>query len=390
MENNFLDNLIKTYQKRYRSAPTTLISAPGRVNLIGEHTDYSGGFVLPLAIDLKIYIALGERNDQNVELYSIDFDEAINFDLKNFEVHHQEWKAYITAVTKTMVDEGYALKGWQGVVAGSIPIGAGLSSSAAFEVACILAFCQASRLKLPTKTIALMAQKAETTWVGVNVGIMDQLISAAGKAKHAMLLDCDSFDYEYIPFPSGINLIILDTMTRRKLSASEYNKRHEEVNSAAQVIGVSKLRLATMNQINHLHQEGALSQNLYRRAKHIITENNRVLNFAEAMRHEDLDTMGILINQSHQSLRDDFEVSSFELNTIVDAAQSQSNCLGARMIGAGFGGCALALVKNRGLENFIIQVSRTYQEKTHLLPQIYRVNSSDGGKLENIISTANN
>ncbi len=381
MKKNLNDDLIKAYQKRFHRLPNAIISAPGRINLIGEHTDYSGGFVLPFAIDLRIFIAFGKRNDKQVELVSLDFDDEISFNLDCMDIHRENWKTYLTAIAMVMREDGYNLNGWQGVISGTIPIGAGLSSSAALEVACILAFCQASDLNLSPKIIALLGQKAETNWVGIKVGIMDQLISAAGKADHAMFLDCESLNWEHTRIPSNVSVFVLDTMTRRNLSNSKYNARHEELQKAHQIIGFPQFRSITLDTIKHLREVGSLSLVLYNRAKHVITENKRVIEFSQAMQQEDLVSMGRLIIQSHQSLRDDFEVSSTELDLIVELAQNQPNCLGARMTGAGFGGCALALLENKNFEEFITKVSQRYQQKTNYLPQIYKVYPSDGGKI---------
>jgi galactokinase len=384
MTETFVKNLINAYKSRFQKLPTAIISAPGRINLIGEHTDYSGGYVLPVAIDLRVTIAFGPRDDQAVELISLDFEESFCFDLDEIDDHQEHWKSYLTAVAMAMQEDGYNLKGWRGVVSGNIPIGAGLSSSAAFEVTCILAFCHASHLSLPPEIIALLGQKAETKWVGVNVGIMDQLISAAGKACHGILLDCASLKYELIPIPNGISFLVLDTMTRRNLSGSDYNQRHNEVKSAINILGQNQLRAGSTDQLKMLHQKGSLSDDLYPRAKHVITENQRVLKFSQAMAQEDLTSMGALINQSHLSLKNDFEVSSPELNLIVEAAQSQPNCLGARMIGAGFGGCALALVESQNIGHFIDRVTHMFHEKSQHLPHIFQVASSDGGKIEQL------
>jgi galactokinase len=379
-----VNKVINAYQSRFQESPTAIISAPGRINLIGEHTDYSGGYVLPVAIDLGVAIAFGPRDDRAVELFSLDFEESFRFYLDDIDCHQEHWRSYITAVAMAMQEDGYDLKGWQGVLGGTIPIGAGLSSSAAFEVACILAFCHASHLNLPPETIALLGQKAETKWVGVNVGVMDQLISAAGKAGHGILLDCASLKYELIPIPPGISFYILDTMTRRNLSSSDYNKRHNEVDNAANILGVKQLRASSTDHLEEIHRQGLLSDDLYHRAKHVITENQRVLKFSQAMVLEDLQSMGELITRSHQSLKEDFKVSSPELDLIVEAAQSQPNCLGARMIGAGFGGCALAIVESQNIGHFIDRVTHVCYEKSRRVPHIFQVASSDGGKIERL------
>lgn len=245
--------------------------------MIGEHTDYSDGYVFPATIDLRISIAFGERDDQLVELFSRDYHDEMRLNLDNLDIQKETWKAYHSAVAIAMQEDGYGLKGWQGVISGNIPIGAGLSSSATFEVACILAFCHDSHLGLPPETITLLGQKAETKWVDVKVGIMDQLISAAGKADYTMFLDCASLKYDHIPIPQGISFYVLDTMTRRNLTGSDYNKRHNEVKYAANILGLKQLRASSTDHLEEVHRQGSLSDDLYHRAKHIITENQRVM-----------------------------------------------------------------------------------------------------------------
>jgi len=381
MTENFVNTLIDKYKTHFHQRPTAVISAPGRINLIGEHTDYTGGYVLPVAINLGIEIAFGTRQDQTVELVSVDFDDAYKLDLNQINWNQKNWKSYLAGIALEMQENRYELKGWQGVLGGTIPIGAGLSSSAAFEIACVLAFCQASHINLTPLTMALIAQKAETNWVGVKVGIMDQLISASGKKGCAIILDCTSLDYNHLPIPKGISLYVLDTMTRRNLSNSDYNKRHNELHKAAKLLGPQQIRDVSLDHLEKYYQQRVISEGLYRRLRHVISENHRVLKFTDAMLENDLNTMGAIISQSHQSLKDDFEVSSPELNCIVESADSHPGCLGSRMIGAGFGGCALALVESNQSGNFIDWVKHRYIEKTRCLPNIFQVFSSDGGRI---------
>ncbi|MFW5713698.1 MAG: galactokinase [Brevefilum sp.] len=375
---------MKKYFHHYHSKPAILVMAPGRINLIGEHTDYSDGFVLPVAINLGVAIAMTPRNDHRIKLYSMDLDEHIEFDLGEINKKDSGWQEYIKGVAWALQEESYNLQGWQGVVAGSIPIGAGLSSSAALLVATVEALCVSSNLSLSEVTVAKIGRRAESEWVGVNVGIMDQLVSAAGKADHAVCLDCRTMAYEYVPIPEKVHFLVLDTLTRRELSHSAYNRRHEEIKEATKKLGVSMLRDASLSLLN---EKGALlSDILFRRAKHVISENERVLAFREAMKNQDLQKMGALINASHRSLRDDFEVSSKELNLIVDIAQNQPACLGARMTGAGFGGCALAILEDGNVDDFIKAVSKTYQAETKIEPYIFKIESEDGVKAFDLLA----
>lgn len=370
------DPMIQTYLNIFREKPSSLISAPGRINLIGEHTDYSNGFVLPVAIDLAISIAMRPREDSIVRVYSMDFDEKKEIDLTSFNKDGEGWIEYIKGIAWILKEEGYSLKGWDGVISGTIPVGAGLSSSAALEIAALKAFSVPNNLDLSPTQMAVLGRKAEIGWVGVNVGIMDQLISAGGKAGHAVLLDCQSLEFEYISIPPDIQFVVMDTMTRRKLSSSDYNTRHDEVYLAAEFLGVSTLREASLRSLKEASE--IMDPILYRRAMHVITENERVLSFCDAMRSGDQTIMGQLINQSHASLRDDFEVSSDALNTMVEIAQKQPNCLGARMTGAGFGGCALALIIGEDVNVFIKDVKETYATKMGLVPNIFKVQSNNG------------
>ncbi len=376
MKTELQERVISTYKRLFMESPSYISRAPGRINLIGEHTDYSDGFVLPVAIDRTVTIAFSPRDDDLLHIYSTDFDDEIIVSLGDLQREHAGWKDYAVGMAWAMIDSGLQLTGWQGVVAGNIPIGAGLSSSAALEVAIGQTFCLSSGLNLSKTDLAQISRKAETDWVGVNVGIMDQLISAAGKEGHALLLDCRSLEFEYVPIPKRARLIVLDTKTRRELTLSDYNTRHEEVRKTAMILGGQQLRDATPSLIQL--NKNRLSNTHYRRAKHVVSENVRVNNVVIAMRSDDLNTMGDLINESHVSLRDDFEVSSDELNLIVELAQSQPNCVGARMMGAGFGGCALALLNNGDIQGFIQTVNKPYHAETGIEPNIFEVFSTQG------------
>ncbi len=375
MQNALTDRVVKKYFDQYHNQPTTLVFAPGRINLIGEHTDYSDGYVLPVAINLGIAIAMAPREDSLIKLYSIDLEDAFEFNLHDFQ-KDGGWGEYIKGVAWALGEEGYQLRGWQGVISGSIPIGAGLSSSAAVLVAAVKAFCSSSALSLSEVDMAKIGRRAESEWVGVNVGIMDQLVSSAGQADHAVRLDCRTLEYEYVPIPGHVNFVVLDTMTRRELTNSAYNTRHEEIKQASKALGVSILRDANLELL--AEKRSALSETLYRRARHVISENQRVLAFSEAMKAGNLQAMGALINASHASLRDDFQVSSEELNLIVEIAQNQPACLGARMTGAGFGGCALAVMEDASVEEFIKTVTFAYQAETSIEPHLFKIESEDG------------
>ncbi|MFW5942629.1 MAG: galactokinase, partial [Chloroflexota bacterium] len=361
----------RAYEGIFGATPCFIARAPGRVNLIGEHTDYNDGFVLPMAIDRAVVIAFCARQDRRVRLHSLDLNRSAQFDLDALVLADKEtgkngWEAYVEGVAWALQKAGHTLRGWQGVVSGNVPIGAGLSSSAALELAAARAFAAVSGLTWKPAKMARLAQRAENEWVGVACGIMDQMISAAGQEGHALLIDCRSLHTEAVPLPSGASAVVLDTGTRRGLVESAYNERRAQCEAAARFFGVPALRDVDVPAFEA--RAGEMDDLIRRRARHVITENERTLHAAEAMRGDDAQTMGRLMDESHASLRDDFEVSGEALNTMVSIARDQEGCLGARMTGAGFGGCAVALVETRIAETFAHDVARAYREATGLEP----------------------
>ena len=375
---NLLARITDEFTQRAGSPPSAIVRAPGRVNLIGEHTDYNDGFVLPMAIDRAIWIALRARPDRRVVVYSLDFDETAAFDLARLE-KQSGWIEYLKGVAWALQDAGHSLAGFDAVVAGDVPIAAGLSSSAAWELAAARAFAVTSGFEWNAANMALLGQRAENKWVGVNCGIMDQMISAAGKAGHALLIDCRSLEAQGVPLPPGTVVVVLDTATRRGLVDSAYNERRSQCEAVSQFFGVKALRDVTLDQLNE--KRGQLDRVAYRRARHVISENDRTLQAAEAMRRGEAIELGQLMELSHMSLRDDFEVSSNELNNMVECAERQSGCYGARMTGAGFGGCAVALVRQNAAEAFTARVMAEYHAATGLKPNIYICTATNGAEV---------
>ena len=353
--------------------------APGRVNLIGEHTDYNDGFVLPMAIDRAVWIAGRPRDDGRVVGHSLDLDQAVEFSLVGFRHEKAGWGEYLKGVAWALQEAGYVLRGWEGVVAGDVPIAAGLSSSAALEMATARVFASVSDLAWDAATMAKLGQRAENQWVGVNCGIMDQMISAAGRAEHALLIDCRSLETQLVPLPMGTAVVILDTATRRGLVDSAYNERRARCEAAAEFFGVTALR--DVSQVQFQAQAGRLDDLTQRRARHVITENARTLQAVEAMCRGDGVEMGQLMDKSHASLRDDFEVSSEELNHMVACARLEAGCYGARMTGGGFGGCAVALVRADDAHNFAHSVAACYQATTGITPNVYVCTAANGAEV---------
>jgi galactokinase len=310
--------------------------------------------------------------------YSLDFAESAEFALDQLE-KQAGWLEYLKGVAWALQEAGYSLTGFDAVVAGDVPIGAGLSSSAAWELAAARAFAVTSGFEWNAATMALLGQRAENKWVGMNCGIMDQMISAAGKADHALLIDCRSLETQVVPLPPETVVVVLDTTTRRGLVDSAYNERRSQCETAAQFFGVKALRDVTLEQLNDKRDQ--IDRVVYRRARHVIGENDRTLLAVDAMKHGEAIEMGQLMQLSHMSLRDDFEVSSRELNIMVECAENQAGCYGARMTGAGFGGCAVALVRQDAAEAFSVGVAGEYKTATGLTPNVYICTATNGAEV---------
>jgi galactokinase len=372
-------DILAHFSHRFGQAPRWIIRAPGRVNLIGEHTDYNDGFVLPLAINRAAWIALRPRDDRRIAVYSVDYDQAAEFSLDGLRDEKAGWVEYLKGTAWALQDAGLHLTGWEGVLAGDVPLGAGLSSSAALELATARALAVAADLDWNPATMAKLGQRAENKWVGVNCGIMDQLISAAGRADHALLIDCRTLDTQPVPFPPKTAVVVLDTSTRRGLVDSAYNERRSQCEAAAKFFGVKALRDVTIEQFQRAAPQ--LDDLTRRRALHVITENDRTVQAAEAMRHGDAVLLGRLMAESHRSLRDDYEVSSDALNAMVECASAHPACYGARMTGAGFGGCAVALIRADAADDFVQKTSDAYQKKTSNDPAVYVCQATNGAEV---------
>jgi galactokinase len=370
------------FRRRFGEDPSFLTRAPGRVNLIGDHTDYNDGFVLPMAIDREVWLAVRARTDRRVSVHSIDFDEDATFALDDGRVRGGGWVEYLRGVAWALEDDGRPTRGWEGVAAGDVPVGAGLSSSAALELAAARTFAAVSGVVWQPVAMARIAQRAENEWVGVNCGIMDQLISAAGAAGHALLIDCRSLETQLVLVPDSVAVVVLDTGTRRGLVDSAYNERRAQCEAAARFFGVRALR--DVDVAMFAARESQLDAITRKRARHVVTENARTLEAALLLERGNVAGVGALMVESHISLRDDFEVSRTELDTMVELARKEDACLGARMTGAGFGGCAVALVRREGADAFARGVSRAYTESVGLQAAVYVCAASQGASVESL------
>ncbi len=375
---NLSKQVSELFVKHFGVQPSLIVRAPGRVNLIGEHTDYNDGFVLPMAIDRGMCIAVRPRTDCVVRIRSLDFETETVFSLDDLK-KEQGWAEYLKGIAYILQAEGCELSGWEGVMMGDVPRGSGLSSSAAVEMATARVFASISNLKWDAAYMARIGQRAENEWVGVNCGIMDQMASAACKEGHALFLDCRSLKIQHVPLPERVAIVVMDTSTRRGLVDSAYNERRSQCEEAARFFGVKALRDVSLDEFEK--RKSGLREVVMRRARHIITDDQRVLDAVQAMQANDVVRLGNILNAGHISLRDDFEITNDALNQIVEAAQEQSSCYGARMTGGGFGGCAIALVDAGKVNAFVDSVEKAYRKKSGLDPQIYVCKASAGASV---------
>lgn len=370
-----MEDITARFQWVYGEPPAGVWAAPGRVNLIGEHTDYNDGFVLPIAIDRDLTIAIRPRSDHVVEVSS-EGRESATIELDRFDGRSGGWAVYVQGVAWALTEKGYTLTGWDGAIASDIPVGAGLSSSAAIELATARAFEVTSRFDWEPTEIARLCQRAENGWVGLASGLMDQLACVRGRRGHAVLLDCRSLESEWVPIPDRAAVVVLDTGTRRELESSAYNDRRRECEAAADVLGVGSLRDVSVSDLRA--RTAALPERLLRRARHVVSENARTIAAAAALRAGDAVSFGRFMSESHRSLRDDFEVSSEALDAIVEEAGAAEGCFGARLTGGGFAGCAVALVERSAAPGFEREVALAYERRTGLTCEISVCQASDG------------
>jgi galactokinase len=379
-----LNALGKAFRDEYGTEPR-FFAAPGRVNLIGEHTDYNDGFVLPLAIDRRTTVAAHPRNDRLVRVRSLNIGETMSFDLDGTgEGRRDIWLDYIEGVARVCESRGFHLRGADMTLCSDVPEGAGLSSSAALEISSALAMASVSGFVIDPVKMALIGQQAEHQYVGTMCGIMDQYVAALGEAGHALLIDCRSLEYKPIPIDtSDIAIAICDTGVKHSLASSEYNARRRECERGVQILrewlpGITALRDVTMEQFK-IHQE-KLPEPIRSRCRHVIGEIARTLAASEALLHRDFTTMGRLMAESHRSLRDDYEVSCEELDLMVELAAAVDGTVGARMTGGGFGGSTVNLVHRGSLEMFREMVGSGYAAKTGHAPAIYVSEIGEGAR----------
>ncbi len=381
---NKADGLLKSFQSRFGCAPC-VYRAPGRVNLIGEHTDYNEGYVLPAAIGFSCWVGIARRDDRKLIVYSENFGETREADLGTLGVRPRgNWADYPLGVAWALQEAGYRLSGANIYIVGDVPLGAGLSSSAAIEVSTGSALLSMAGHAIDRKKLALLCQRAENEFVGARVGIMDQFVSCHGRAGHGLLIDCRSLEYRALRIPPRVRLVICNTMVKHKLQAGDYNVRRAECEEAvsklsAAVPGVRSLRDVSLDQL--AQNRSVLTKTLYQRCRHVISENARVLKVGELFELGKTEGLRELMAESHRSLREDYEVSCRELDVMEEIAERQPGALGSRMTGGGFGGCTINFVDSDHAAEFQRGISREYEAAIGLRPDIYVCEASQGAEL---------
>lgn len=372
-----IDNLKKTFAAKFTDTKNTIISiAPGRVNLIGDHTDYNDGFVFPMTIDRAIYMIMRKRQDNNCYVHALNFQEDTTWQVDKIEKSQNNfWSNYIKGIMSVLCQNNHKINGIEAVVYGDIPVGASLSSSAALEIATIQGLQELFVLDLSPLDAIKLAQAAENNFVGMHCGIMDQYVSRLGKKDHALFIDCRTLDSQNIPlYLKNYSILIVDSKVKRELVHSAYNARRSSCEEAVRECQkifpeVKALRDVTMTMLQTCQQQSKISQESWQRARHVIGENQRVLTAIEKLQKNSIPEFGALLYESHDSLKNDYATSCAELDCIVDAAKS-GDALGARITGAGFGGCAVVLAETTNVATLRSIIHKTYLHNFHIEPVI--------------------
>jgi galactokinase len=365
-----------------------IFRAPGRVNIIGEHTDYNDGFVMPAAIQFYTWVAAAKRGDRLLEAYSDHFDETISLSLDALTGPPQRhWSDFVRGVAAVLQNAGYKLNGANLIIHGEVPLGAGLSSSASLEVAIALALTSLSGADVPKLELAKLCQQAEHQYVGTLCGIMDQFIAVFASSGNALMLDCRSLDYQLLPIPQHLRVVICNSMVRHELASGEYNIRRADCEEGVRLLQPHLPAIRALRDVGVADLEAwkhVLPARIYHRCRHVVTENQRVLQAATALQSGNAEgfgeLFGSLMYRSHESLRDDYHVSIPELDLLVHLASSSPGVYGARMTGGGFGGCTVNLISSDAAETFKTNIARSYQQATGIMPEIYICEPAQGAQ----------
>lgn len=376
-----LENIKTKFKELFNEEPL-LVRSPGRVNLIGEHTDYNMGFVLPGAIDKAIYFAITPREDNICKLYAIDLEDSYEFALNNLQPSDKRWPNYLMGVADQLIKNGYSIKGFNCIFGGDIPIGAGLSSSAAVEAGLGFSLNHIYRLGIDNLSIVKLAQKAENEFVGVKCGIMDQYINIFGKSGNVLRIDCRSLEYEYFPFDfNNISIVLFDTNVSHSLASSEYNQRRKECSEGIAIIQkdnpqIKSLRDVSVDLLNSCKEK--MYEKIFRRCKYVVEENERMVKACDALNKKDLKLFGADMYQTHEGLSKDYEVSCKELDYLVELVKEYPQVYGARMMGGGFGGCTINLIENDSVEQISEEIRKKYFQKFNIESKTYITTISNG------------
>lgn len=371
----------KKFEELYNEKPL-LIRSPGRVNLIGEHTDYNEGFVLPAAIDKAIYFAISPRDDEKCNLFALDMNDSFQFSVSNLQFSEKHWPNYLMGVVDQILKMGYNLKGFNCVFGGDIPIGAGMSSSAAIEAGLAFALNHIFNFGMDKLTLVKLAQKAENEFVGVKCGIMDQYINIFGKYGNVLRIDCRSLEYDYFPFEyKEISIVLFDTGVSHSLASSEYNQRRKECTLGVELIKkdhsqIKSLRDVTLAMLNDYKNK--LDSKIFRRCKYVVEENDRILKACNSLKEKNLSEFGSFMYATHEGLSKDYEVSCKELDYLVELTTENPGIYGSRMMGGGFGGCTINLIENNLIEETKENFSNKYKQKFNIDLKTYITSISNG------------
>jgi len=384
------NRLASEFTKTYGTTPR-VFSAPGRVNIIGEHTDYNDGWVLPMAIDRRTYVAIAPREDRRVRVSSVVLGDSVEFVIDeptDFTAH--KWANYVAGVAWILNSRGVSLVGADLMIDSDVPIGAGLSSSAALEIAAGKAFTTVAGGQINPQDLAVAGQQAEHEYVGAKVGIMDQLAATFGRKNHALLIDCRSLETKQIPLANlSAAIIVCNTNVKHELASSAYNQRRAECERGVELLSKSLPGIRALRDVSVAdfeRHENELPDPVRQRCRHVVTENRRTLKAAQVLENGDRELLGELMRRSHESLRTDYEVSCRELDLMVEIASREDGVFGARMTGGGFGGCTINIVRKDAVQNFTQAVAEKYRAATKIEPDIYAVTADDGAREESCLN----
>jgi len=384
---NLVETIETKFKEKFKEKPL-IIRSPGRVNLIGEHTDYNNGFVLPGAIDKAIYFAIYPRSDEKCNVLAVDLNDYYEFNVKNIQRSEKGWPNYLMGIVNEFSNAGYKIKGFDCAFGGDIPLGAGLSSSAAVGAGLAFALNHIFNFGLEKLALVKLAQKSENEFVGVKCGIMDQYINIFGKDKNVLRIDCRSLEYEYFPFAfNDVSVVLFNSKVSHSLASSEYNRRRAECSLGVEAIkksnpGIESLRDVSKELLSEAKSK--MDDVIYRRCKYVVEENDRILKACEFLKKGDLKEFGSLMYDTHEGLSKDYNVSCKELDYLVSLTAGNPNIYGSRMMGGGFGGCTINLIENDAVEQITKSICNSYEEMFHIKPETFITSISSGTNIINL------